>query len=229
MTDLLDDPLAIDLDAPADMKKPKLCAEDGCDTYFESAVQGGHFRKYCDLHQPPPKSKAGGKKRPARAPRSVTVNLNTSRTSKKDGEIAQVRDRALQLANLLAAVLVVSGQPEDGGDVATHAPALADALAAVAEHEAWLRKIAAGGETSARAMAWLQLSIVMVGLLTPILVRHGVLKGRLADAARQAGIVGSSVIGSPPPGPSQTDFEAEKAFYEKEYSDSETAGDASPF
>ena len=60
------------------------------------------------------------------------------------------------------------------------APAVAKAVRDLAEYEEWLRKLAAGGELTGRAMAWVNLALVLCAMLVPILLRHGALPENMA-------------------------------------------------
>ena len=57
---------------------------------------------------------------------------------------------------------------------------VAKAVRDLAEYEEWLRKLAAGGELTGRAMAWVNLALVLCAMLVPILLRHGALPENMA-------------------------------------------------
>lgn len=201
MTDLLGD-LETEADLPpldgppADFFAPVRCANPDCDVWID-AGKGGFKRKYCDDHRPKPHTKKGGTKRDSR-PRSVTVNVGAplKPTKGEDAEIAALRKRALTLANSLAGALALFGGERgqlDAADILANSDQLAAALAELAKHEAWLRKLAAGGEASDRALAWFGVISVAIAIALPILIRHDIVKGKLAQAATTFGLTGNSM------------------------------------
>ena len=178
---------APDLDALAEAAPPPaepgvagappvdICQAPGCSNPLP---QPHHpMRKYCDLHQPAQsKQRKGG----GGAPR-VTVNVGgAKRSTKMDDELARVEQQAAQLARLVAVVIHAAGQAEDAADIIRGADPWAASVRGLAEHEAWIRKLAAGGESSARALAWLQFAIATGALVLPILVRHGAVPDHIA-------------------------------------------------
>ncbi len=186
MTDTLDtdEPLADFAAMPEGWRK---CAKPDCAEVFETTGSpGAHFRRYCDEHAPPKQVK-GRRRRPAadKAPPSVTVNLGP-KAKGKDKELAAVEDRARQLVELVAALILLSGHAEDAADISRGAPALAKSLAELAEYEAWLRKLAAGDEMTGRAMAWVQVAVALVGMCLPILLRHKALPENIRHLAEGA-------------------------------------------
>ena len=154
------------------------CQYPGCDTPLP---QPHHpMRKYCDSHQPiasKRRRKGGGG---GGAPR-ITVNVGGARRSAKvEDDLARVEVQAAQLARLVAVVIHAVGQTDDAADIVRGADPWAASVRGLAEHEAWIRKLAAGGENSARAMAWLQFAIATGALVLPILVRHGAVPDHIA-------------------------------------------------
>jgi hypothetical protein len=125
-----------------------------------------------------------GRKPADKAPR-IEVNLSPPRGGGKDKELQAVEERARQLATTMAAVVLLMGQAEDSADITRGAGAWSKSVAELAEHEEWLRKLALGGETSARAMAWLQFLIATGALAAPILARHELLPAGLGQLAGQ--------------------------------------------
>lgn len=167
----------------------RTCAAPGCENTFTVGSRGfAAQRKFCDEHKTT--------KKKDKAPRSVSVNVNTSsgrRGGGKDKEIEAVRAQAGQLLTLVQIVLLSLGQPDDATDVGVHKQAVADAVAELARYEDWLRRLASGGETTARAMAWVGVVAAAVGMLVPILARHNVIPANLAQ------MVGSAVPAPPMP------------------------------
>ena len=153
-----------------------ICQAPGC---ANPLPQPHHpMRKYCDDHQPAASKRTKGC---SGAPR-VTVNVGGSprRSGKLDDELARVEQQAAQLARLVAVVVMAAGQAQDAEDIIRGADPWAASVRGLAEHEAWIRKLAAGGESSARALAWLQFAIATGALVLPILVRHGAVPDHIA-------------------------------------------------
>ena len=185
--------MAEDLDIPDNFAAPdpsppsdaKLCAAPGCETFFVPTGPGKAWAKYCPEHKAPPKPK--GVKRDRKPSNvSVSVNLGARKGSAKGAELDKVKERAEQLANMVALLVRLAGQVEDADDIVKGASPWAESVKQLAVHEEWLRKIAQGGETTERAMAWIAFVISTATLALPILVRHNVLPGELGDLALQA-------------------------------------------
>jgi hypothetical protein len=158
------------------------CAKDGCSEAVFWAGKG-YRPKFCVTHRT---VQSGGKKKKTRDRPPANVNLNfgpRSAPPKKDAQLQAVQDRAEQLATTIAAVVLLTGHPDDSADIARGVPVWSKAVRDLAEHEEWLRKLAAGGETSARAMAWLNLLIASATIALPILIRHEVLPQNIAALA----------------------------------------------
>jgi hypothetical protein len=85
------------------------------------------------------------------------------------------------MAGLVAVLLTVAGQPEDAQDIEAAKDAWAKAVRELGDHEAWLRKLGEGGETSDRAVAWLKFLIATLAMLLPILLRHGAIPANVAQ------------------------------------------------
>lgn len=197
MTDTLGETIPDQFDAIPDGFKR--CAEAGCVEVFDATGTAGHWRKYCDTHRPPAKPKKGKTARPVRDKTAPTVNINMGPKSKsKNTELDAVEDRARQLVQVAAALVLLAGQPEDAADIDKGAPALAKSLRELAEYEDWLRKLAQGGDTTGRAMAWVQFAVALIGMLMPILMRHGALPAGIMGMAENAFQMGGAV---PPPVP----------------------------
>jgi hypothetical protein len=163
------------LEAPPELR---VCAAEGCETALPTSGTAWHFRKYCDEHQPPPKRKS---KPRDRRPGGLNLNVQVGpRTAKKNAEHDAVRERALMLANLIAGMVAMFGQLEDSADLKRGSEPWADVVAALSDHEAWLRKLASGGEASERMMAWVAFAAATVAMALPILLRHEVLPAQLA-------------------------------------------------
>lgn len=150
---------------------------------------------YCDVHstveaaarrkqrQRDAAKKAG---QTDKAPGSVNVNVNMpgpSKGTKKDAEIAQVREWAKRVAVVIAMLVAASGHRDDAHDIVNGSEAWGAAVGQLAMYEDWLRRIAAGGEAGDRAMAWLTLAFATGVMVLPILVRHQVVPEQLAAMA----------------------------------------------
>ena len=185
MTDTLDsDPTADYSEVPDG--RMKQCGQIGCEQLFSTDGPGGHFRKYCDEHQPPKKSKAKGK-RPKRDTAPPSINFNIGPKAKgKDPALQAVEDRAKELVQLAAAITLIAGLQADALDLQRGSDAWAKTVRDLAEYEDWLKKLASGGETTGRAMAWVQFALATVALLMPILMRHEALPAGISKMASQA-------------------------------------------
>lgn len=162
----------------------RTCATPGCEQTFEVNPRGfGKNRKMCDGHL----TKGGPSKRKDRKPRSVSsvkIDLRPQhRTSNKDKELELVRERTEQLLGFVQVLLVSMGQADDAGDIGASKAAVADAAKELARYEDWLRKLAQGGDTTGRALAWLTMIGALVGMLVPILARHKVIPPEWAEMA----------------------------------------------
>ena len=161
--------------------KVDYCQRPGC----ENPLPEGHnvMRKYCDEHQPRASKKTGKVKKDT--PPRVVVELGGGTPTKKgqDKELDAVEKRAKEIAQLIAAVILMAGQDEDAADITKGTAGWAKSVRDLAEHEAWLRKLAAGGETSARTMAWVTFAIATVSMILPILLRHKALPENIAALA----------------------------------------------
>jgi hypothetical protein len=110
-----------------------------------------------------------------------------ARHGAKPEQLAAVEARALQIAQLSAAVILMATagphREADAADIAMGAPAWAAAVKELAVYEPWVRKLAAGGEMSERAMAWVAVVMATAGIASPILVRHEIVSGRVTQLA----------------------------------------------
>jgi hypothetical protein len=118
-------------------------------------------------------------------PASISVNLPGGKSDKSDPVLQAVEDRARSLVEILAAVVLMAGAPEDAVDIQNGAPQIAKAVRDLAQYEEWLRKLAAGGETSGRVMAWIGLVTTLAAVALPIMARHGALPGPIAQVFGQ--------------------------------------------
>ena len=193
-----------DIGIPTDFGEPpasppsdaKLCAAEGCTTYFVPTGFGAAKAraKYCPEHKPAPRAKkAGGGK--DRAPRGVNVTVQVGGTKKgKDAELDKVRERAEQLANFLAMLAGLAGQPDDAADLRNAAAPWADSVRELARHEEWLRKLAQGGEATERTLAWFGFVVSTAVMLLPILTRHKVIPENVAQMFGQAMVEAPVVV-----------------------------------
>jgi hypothetical protein len=139
---------------------------------------------------------AGAKKKKAPAdkpPTSVNINLGANKSTGKDKDLAAVEERAKQLMQTVAALLLLTGNQADSGDLARGADPWSKSVRELAQYEDWLRKLAAGGEMTGRAMAWINLTLVTLSIATPILVRHKVLPDNLAELATNMFNIASAI------------------------------------
>jgi len=163
----------------------KQCAEPGCSELFEPTGPGSQWRKFCDTHKPAPREKKAKKPKRDTAPPSVTFNIGP-KAKPKDAALQAVEDRARELVQLAAAITLIAGLQADAIDLQNGSDAWAKTVRDLAEYEDWLKKLASGGETTGRAMAWVQFALATVALLMPILMRHEALPSGIAKMATQA-------------------------------------------
>lgn len=177
--------------------EPRVCSVEGCDELV--TWRGYGFPPItCAEHRTTHKKKATGKAKRDTPPRNINVNLGPQPTKggKKDAELAAVEARAKQLATTIAAVVLLTGNQDDAGDIAAHSDEWAKAVRDLAEYEAWLRKLAAGGEAAGRATAWINLAIVTASILLPILIRHDALPANVKQIAANMVGMAQSVTGA---------------------------------
>lgn len=141
-------------------------------------------------------------------PGGTTINVNAGPSKSKGSkptkaeDLAQVEANAKMLLEWAAAGVVMfagaNATPALKADMTTvhgAAPTVAQSIANVARHEEWLRKLLAGGQTSDRGRAWLQLGLVVgttIGF--PVLANHGLIPGELLKLADQAAAAGAGNI-----------------------------------
>jgi hypothetical protein len=193
--DLNDDPAGQDANVPPGSARvhPRAYPCWSCDQRF---TRSNHLRRHMleahgispepgvQLKDPDMAGKSGRPPKPDTPPTiAVSIGGAAAKRSGKDKDLAAVEERARQLATTVAAVVLLMGQPEDAADLQRGAAVWGKSVADLAEHEEWLRKLAMGGETSARAMAWLQFAIATGALVSPILIRHELLPANLAAMA----------------------------------------------
>lgn len=132
---------------------------------------------------------------PADEPPRVAFEVGRSKGGKAKGEataaeLDAVEARAKQLTKL-AALIVMMGPPDelrkaDANDLLMHSDSWASTVRELAVHEESIRKLmGAGGEMSERAAAWFAFSVATGAMALPILLRHEVIKGGMANAIRQ--------------------------------------------
>lgn len=177
----------------------KVCKLPGCNEPINP--EAPNRTEFCDNHKgrdPEARKrrrdwlKAHGEAATDKAP-GVVVQLGGGKAAKPAkgkaaataDQIAAVEQRALWLAQTMAAgILLATKGPHreaDVADIAANAPAWAASVGELAKHEEWLRSLGAGGEMSERAMAWMGFAMASAGIAVPILVRHEVIKGNMAD------------------------------------------------
>ena len=168
------------LDAPVKLAEIRTCGKDGCENTFVVGTRGfAARRKFCDDHME--KKKPAGDKRP----RSTRVNVDLRPPKPKADpladQLAAVEQRVNQLLGMVAGWLTITGATQDASDIAAGKEAIAAATAELARYEAWLRKLAGGGEQVGRAMAWIGFIMAIMAVAVPILNRHGIIPDDLAQ------------------------------------------------
>lgn len=192
------------LDAATEPEQPLdvvYCALKDCPGPVPQSEKGGRQAIYCEDH----KGNTAERRRIRRAwnkdhgvtpqdegPSNVTFQFGNGKPPNKGGkgtasaaELAAVEARAKQLTKGLA-ILVMMGPPDaarkaDAADLLAHGDAFAAATRDLAVYEPWLRKLGAGGEASERGTAWVAFAVATGAMLTPILLRHEVIKGGMAN------------------------------------------------
>jgi hypothetical protein len=190
MADEFDLPPGMEDEAAPSETGERVCRAEGCDTPLPTSGPGWHFTQYCPVHAPPKRDK---KKKDAK-PSGVQVNVQVGpKAAGKSAELDQVKERAEWLLNMIALLTDMVGMSEDAADIRKGGAQWAESVKQLAAHEAWLRKLAQGGETSERALAWLMFITSTLTLLLPILLRHKVLPEQLA------GVMATAMAEAPEP------------------------------
>ena len=182
------------------LTEAKPCKLPGCPGVIEPGAP--NRSEFCDEHRgrsPEARKKRrdwmkehGGESQDKAPQVVVQLGGGKAKTTKGKGakpatsdEIAAVEQRALWLAQTAAALILIGTKgphkEADATDIAMGAPRFAAATGELAKHEEWLRSLGAGGEMSERALAWAGLALAATAMATPILVRHEVIKGGLAE------------------------------------------------
>ena len=151
-----------------------------CETCGQSFLSKAGLGSHRNTHKTRP-AKAGKKDA---SPTSIKVEMGTRAASPaKDKDLQAVEDNARQLVQWIAAITLMVGQGEDALILQKGSGPWASSVRELAAHEEWLRKIMAGGETSARALAWIQFLTATGAIALPILLHHGMLPDNFAAMA----------------------------------------------
>jgi hypothetical protein len=170
-----------------------------CETCGRSFRAKNNLANHLKTHGPHVPRASRAKK--DKAPASVTINLGKDKPT-KDPVLDAVQERARQLANLCGMLVLGAGQADDAIDIINGAEAWSQAVRELAVYEAWLRKLAAGGEESGRALAWFTFVVATIGMVLPILLRHEVLPEKLAHSLKTAMSLQETIkSGTPTPAP----------------------------
>lgn len=168
-----------DLDEPSADDPPPLdsrgkpvpkCNVSGCNNYADRTGPGSGSRRQCAEHLP------ASPKRRGRKPRSVA---SAQRRAPKV-TAADMANRATELVGFIGTVVAVSS-PADGADIVNGAPQLGAAIGQLAAYEPWLAR-ALSPEGTGRVTAWAAVAFASLAMATPILARHGMLPGPMAQA-----------------------------------------------
>ena len=170
------------------------CDQPGCD-YIATGPEGGRGNVSWRLNSHKARGHGitpDGIPRPPRdtpppreAPK-IDLNLGFAAKPKADPALEAVRQRAEQFASVAAVVLLLAGQELDAADIERGKGQWATAVADLAKHEEWLRKLCEDGEASERVVAWIKFAAATLGLTLPILLRHGALPPMIAKALAMA-------------------------------------------
>lgn len=156
----------------------RICAEPECEEVLPPGTH--HFQRYCETHRRPAKVK---KPKADRKPPSVNIGINIPKpaTNRRDAELQTLEERAAALAKLIAALVAMMGQTDDALDIQRGAEMWAKSVRQLGVHEDWVRKLAAGGEASDRAMAWVGFVFATGSIALPILLRHEAIPAQLVS------------------------------------------------
>lgn len=159
----------------------RICAYPGCEATF--TVNSPSQKRYCCTdHKGWKRPRAGSAAQADRPPASVQINLpGPGKPKAKDPALAAVEKRLASIAGIASVAVLLMGQPLDAADIERHRATWAAAGAELAAYEPWLRKLAAGGETSERFMAWLKFLAATGAMALPIILRHDVLPAPIAN------------------------------------------------
>lgn len=170
------------------------CAAEGTETVFDNKAKLGTHR--WNVHRVKgshPKSKGGREKAAAKktAGGKTTVNLNVGkRVGKGPENVQKTAQGAESFANLVAAGLVVVGQPVDAAVIAEHAPALGKAVGDLSQYQPWLTKVFAPGDAiTGQGAAIAALVLVLASIAVPISVNHGWIS---SESATKLGVVAAA-------------------------------------
>ena len=156
---------------------PLACPVPGCGKgpFKSKAGLGGHLQRSHDLKMP----------KVDKPPPAILIDLSTETKGAKgrDPALVAVEARAKQICQTVAALVLLAGQQGDALDIQNGADAWAAAVGNLAEHEEWLKKLAAGGEASARTLAWVQFAAATFAIALPILLRHDALPPKILAIA----------------------------------------------
>jgi hypothetical protein len=117
-------------------------------------------------------------------PPSIVLQFPGDKPSKlTDPVLAAVQERAEGLMKMAAALVLLAGQEADAVDMEKGAERWSYSVAELATHEKWLKALAAGGESSARTLAWIQFLVATGLIVLPMFLRHDTLPTPMAKAA----------------------------------------------
>lgn len=159
----------------------RICASEGCSTPLPEGAS--HFRRYCDEHQPPKRNPpAKGKKAAPRrdsAPR-VVVELGATKPNRKAEQKAKVEQGAAKYLKVIELGVAISGDATCASSIKAGSPALASALAELAEYQPALAKFFLPSENAGQAAAWVAVAVAAGGIALPVMAHHGLLPESIA-------------------------------------------------
>jgi hypothetical protein len=188
------------VDPPSPLYSGKPCAEPGCDNPIPRHGEPGFgpARKKCDDHFVG--SKHAGVSRPKKdsAPSNVKVDINLPKAgggnTAADKRVKKVSAGATQMANTVAVLMTVGGDPVCGAAVAAGAAQWGAALGELSRYQPVLEKIfAPTGDVTGQGMAWLSVVAATAGIVIPVMAHHGLVSESLATKFAAGTIAATAV------------------------------------
>lgn len=161
----------------------RICAAEGCDNPLPEG--SSHFRRYCDEHQPPKRERAA-KPKPRRTtrrdtPPKVVLEIGAAKTTKAQAQKAKVEAGVSKYLKVIELGVQIAGDPTCASSIKAGSPALASALAELAEYQPALAKFFLPSENAGQAAAWVAVAVAAGGIALPVMAHHGLLPDSIAS------------------------------------------------
>jgi hypothetical protein len=160
----------------------KPCKEPGCTNFVDPSAH--RATRYCPEHFKGSTHKKGSDSGKDKLPPSIKIEVNAAKAAGKNPTLDAVEERARQIAQTMAALLVLVQQPEDAADIANGADGWAKAVRELAVYEEWLQKLSAGEQATGRTLAWGNVLMLTGAMVLPILIRHEALPAKISGVAQ---------------------------------------------